>query len=257
MEESGVEDRRLAYKLRGGVVDLPRGRRLETEVLEFAVQETNRLFEELHSVAPYVFEILGMRNLSAFVGEAFAAEIAKASDGELVPNPHQDGYPDLLLMDESGERLWFSVESQWRDKAPFSPFKTGGMEVKATCGDVPTETKLERVGRRKPAIGEQRVDIINGVNWKAHHRDTNNLMGIVWDFIGGLPAIGAVTYSAELTVEDWGNIVKPRDGGGRTTSVSIMNRGGVSKMFSNTVLCLPGPYQELVERFAKPGRGPR
>jgi hypothetical protein len=49
-----------------------------------------------------IFEILGMRNLSSFVGEVFAASVAKESNGLFRKNPHQDGYPDLLLMDERG-----------------------------------------------------------------------------------------------------------------------------------------------------------
>ena len=61
-------------------------------------------------------------------------------------------------------------------------------------------------------------------------------MGILWDFIEGLPRIVCLFYSADLTEDDWGNIVKPKAGGGRTTSVSIMTRGGIKKMYDGTLL---------------------
>ena len=73
--------------------------------------------------------ILGMRNLSAFVGEVFVVSLEKESNGLLKKNPHQDGYPDLLLMDELGQTLWNKHENNIFSKEPFSPFDTGGIEV--------------------------------------------------------------------------------------------------------------------------------
>lgn len=79
-------------------------------------------------------------------------------------------------------------------------------------------------------IGEQRISLINSFDWKAHHRETNNLVGILWDFIEEVPTIVAAFYRNDLTVDDWGRIVKPKEGGGRTTSVSIMGSTGIKKM---------------------------
>ena len=42
-------------------------------------------------------------------------------------------------------------------------------------------------------------------------------------------------YQNKLTTDDWGKIVKPKDDGGRTTSVSIMNATGVKKMCKNWI----------------------
>ena len=239
--------RDLKYLSPGGSIALPRVGKLADDQIDQAVQSTNRVFEELHRASPHVFALLGMRNLSAFVGAVFATELAEVSDGLLLLNPHQDGYPDLLLMDERGRRALAAAAP--RSKEPFSPFATGGIEIKATCGDVPTEAVLARRGRRKPAIGEARVELITSFNWKAHHRETNHLVGLLWDFVEGLPAITAITYSDALTESDWGAIVTPREGGGRTTSVSIMSRGGVEKMCSNTVRVAQGPFVGLLSRY--------
>ncbi|MCW5923283.1 MAG: hypothetical protein KIS77_13135 [Saprospiraceae bacterium] len=185
-----------------------------------------------------IFEILGMRNLSAFIGELFAAALAKNSKGFFLKNPHQDGYPDLLVMDEQGKQLWDDLKLRLRDKQPFSPFANGGIEVKATCGSLPTPAVFLKKGLAKPEIGDQRIDFLTGYDWKAHHRDTNNLIGLLWDFIGGVPRIAAVFFSADLSPADWGEIIQPKKGGGRTTSVSIMPRSGVKKMYEGIVYVL-------------------
>jgi len=184
-----------------------------------------------------IFETLGMRNLSGMVGEYFAKSVQKNSENALHSNLHQDGYPDLLLTNTE-ERLayYYSLYTEKqgkkypKDKALFSPFKFGGVEVKATCGSTPSAKIVP-----KPLIGEQRIDLLNKFDWKAHHRETNNLLAVLWDFIDGIPTITACFYSNELTINDWGKIVQPHEGGGRTTSVSIMNSVGISKMCSGWI----------------------
>jgi hypothetical protein len=84
---------------------------------------------------------------------------------------------------------------------------------------------------QKPDIGDSRLPYLRGYDWKAHHRSTNNLLGLLWDFLNGRPVITAVFYSHDLKLADWGEIIQPREGGGNTTSVSIMTRGGVRKMY--------------------------
>ncbi len=79
--------------------------------------------------------------------------------------------------------------------------------------------KNSRRGLKKPVIGDTRIKSVTGYDWKAHHRETNNLMGIFWDFIKGVPMITALFYSPDLNQNDWGNIIQPRENGGRTTSV--------------------------------------
>lgn len=184
-----------------------------------------------------IYEALGMRNLSGLVGEFFGKSIQRTSNGMLHSNLHQDGYPDLLLINTPERKAYFDTlysvikgKKYPKDKALFSPYKYGGIEVKATCGSTPPANRIP-----KPLIGEQRIDLVNSFDWKAHHRETNNLLGILWDFLDEVPTIVAAFYCNYLTINDWGKIVQPKEGGGRTTSVSIMNHEGISKMCSGWI----------------------
>jgi hypothetical protein len=222
---------------------------LPTQIIVEAVKYTHEIFDKFVDFGVDVFGILGMRNLSAFVGEVFAKSLEIKSNGLLKSNPHQDGYPDLLLMDEQGLSDWSKLSAQLRDKAPFSPFANGGIEIKATCGGVPTPAQCKRRGVEKPDMGDQRIGVLKGYDWKAHHRETNNLIGILWDFIDRVPKIVALFYSSNLDTNDWGRIVQPREGGGRTTSVSIMTREGVRKMYDGTILVLNDRrYRDFINR---------
>jgi hypothetical protein len=207
-----------------------------------AIALANETFEKFSVVNRDLdlFQILGMRNLSAFIGEVYVACLKNASNGLLEKNPHQDGYPDLLLLDPVGLKAYNSIANK-QDKAPFSPFYGGGIEVKATCGSVPTPAQCAKMNVKKPEVGDTRIDLVRGYDWKAHHRETNNLIGIFWDFIQHIPRITALFYSSDLTQDDWGAIVQPHEGGGRTTSVSIMTRAGVRKMAEGCLYCEDDP----------------
>ena len=223
---------------------------IDIAVFKEAVKNFDEAISKLEEVADGLFATLGMRNLSAFIGEMFAAALAKASDGFLVKNPHQDGYPDLLMMTDEGKALLKTLEQNMQDKKPFSDFASGGLEVKATCGSVPTPAVLSKKNLKKPEIGDERIGVMVGYEWKAHHRLTNNLVGIVWDFVGGVPAIVGIFFSSALTQDDWGKIVQPKDGGGRTTSVSIMRRVGTKKMYDGWIAVLNDPrYKTFFNKF--------
>lgn len=206
---------------------------LEVDLFREAISRFDETIGILSGAVGDLFHMLGMRNLSAFVGEIFVDALAKTSSGILIKNPHQDGYPDLLVMTNEGRQLLDTLRLNMQDKKPFSDFLTGGIEVKSTCGSVPTPRVLETRGLRKPEIGEQRIGLLTGYDWKAHHRLTNNLVGIVWDFIDRVPVITGIFFCSDLTEEDWGKIIHPKEGGGRTTSVSIMTRHGIYKMYEN------------------------
>ena len=155
-------------------------------------------------------------------------------------------------MDPLGLDLWNTLLNHLREKEPFSPFLGGGIEIKATCGSVPTPKQLEKKGQQKPGIGDERIGMIKGYDWKAHHRETNNLLGLLWDFIDGKPRIVACFYSPRLKKEDWGEIIQPRAGGGRTTSVSIMSREGVRKMYEDWLFVVDDPrYIQFIDNFNK------
>ncbi len=210
---------------------------LEDLPIEKILETFDDLINRISAFEVDIFEILGLRNLSAFVGEVFAASCQKVTGEQFRKNPHQDGYPDLLLMDSHGKALWSQLKGRLQEKRPFSPFGAGGIEVKATCGSTESAAKLSSRGGTKPKIGDHRLPLLKGYDWKAHHRDTNNLLGILWDFIDGKPALASVFYSNSLVETDWSKIIQPKEGGGRTTSVSIMTRPGIRKMYDG-MLCV-------------------
>ncbi len=221
-----------------------------TDILRRAIERAHRNIDRFAEFDVDVFLLLGMRNLSSFIGELFAAAIVIESNGLFRKNPHQDGYPDLLLMDEPGQRQWNAISKRLREKSPFSPFPSGGIEVKATCGSVPTPAQCAKMGVEKPDLGDQRIALMRGYDWKAHHRETNNLIGILWDFMDGVPRLVSVFYCNSLATEDWGAIVKPKDGGGRTTSVSIMTRQGIAKMYAGWLfVAADTPYAPFIDRY--------
>lgn len=213
------------------------------DAVHFANEALYLLNQQTQAFDINIFEIMGMRNLSGIVGEYLVKSLQRFSNGSLHSNLHQDGYPDLLLTNTPSRKKYF--ESLYsvidgrkypHDKASFSPYRYGGIEVKATCGSTPPASQTP-----KPLIGEQRISLINSFDWKAHHRETNNLIGILWDFIDEVPTIVAAFYRNDLVPDDWGNIVQPRDGGGRTTSVSIMTRTGIRKMCAGWITVLDDP----------------
>lgn len=227
-----------------------RDHEISTQSFVEAALKFDELIHKFHEFEIDIASLLGMRNLSAFVGELYASCLIKSTGDIFKKNPHQDGYPDLLLMDKSGLDLWQTLGSRLREKAPFSPFATGGIEVKATCGDIPSAKQFTQKGLSKPDIGDQRISYVKNINWKAHHRDTNQLLGLYWDFIDRKPKIAGVFYSAELTTEDWGKIVHPTEGGGRTTSVSIMGKSGIKKMCSSWICILnDSSYIAFFEKY--------
>jgi hypothetical protein len=204
---------------------------LDSHLVEKATRKANLAIELIDDLATSneipVFGFLGLRNLSSFVGEIFAREVFQLLDDKLRPNPNQDGYPDLLAYTLEGKSYIEERERRGETtvKKFWSPYPFGGIEVKATCGNVESASV-----KSKPKIGDSRIPSLVSAEWKAHHRETNNLLAIYWDFLDGIPTVLAAFYRNDLTMNDWGNVVKPKDGGGRTTSVSIMNRTGVKRM---------------------------
>lgn len=219
------------------------------DAINFANNALLKLNEVTQEFDINIFETLGMRNLSGMVGEYFSRSIMRLSNGRLQSNLHQDGYPDLVLTDTQEKKEYFKTlytiangKKYPISKEVFSPYKYGGIEIKATCGSTPPANLVP-----KPLVGEQRVTLVNSFDWKAHHRTTNHLLAILWDFIDGNPTIVACFFQDNLEIEDWGRIVQPHEGGGRTTSVSIMQKSGIKKMCEGWVAVLDDPqYIELL-----------
>ncbi len=243
-----VADKRPLDMLRYTTAGAADARFLDPQSVVQTVREANRVLELLHDMAVAngvpIFKLLGMRNLSSFVGEIFKSELCRINVQQFAPNPHQDGYPDLCALSTEGvayfaERI---AKGEMSDKSHWSPYPYGGIEVKATCGNTPPAKLLA-----KPDIGDSRWPILKTAEWKAHHRKTNNLVGIFWDFIDGLPTVLAAFFRNDLTANDWGAVIKPATDESSTTSVSIMPRGkvgeevGVKKMARGWVVLPADP----------------
>jgi hypothetical protein len=204
---------------------------LDVEVVLKSVVASNRIFELIHDLfIAYdfpLFELLGLRNLSGIVGAIYGRELWRLIKEFAFLNPHQDGYPDLCASTREGLAYFGERErrGEMTVKSSWSPYPFGGVEVKATCGNTPNAKTAP-----KPKIGEARSTLLESAEWKAHHRDTNNLLGIFWDFVDGLPTLLAAFYRNDLVVDDWGKIVAAKEGAGHTTSVSLMTKAGVRKM---------------------------
>lgn len=226
------------------------------------VLAANKTIQLLHRVTLTfninLFELLGLRNLSSFIGEIFKAQVLAHNSALFITNPNQDGYPDLCALTPKGlEYVEKNTAAEILNSAKdlWSPYPFGGIEVKATCGNTPNSKVLA-----KPKIGESRIPILVDAEWKAHHQHTNYLLGVYWDFVEAVPAILAAFYSNRLTTADWGNMVVPKDGS-RSTSVSIMKKCkaahydyGVGKMGQGWIV-LPDAEAELdamVRVFAVP-----
>lgn len=59
----------------------------------------------------------------------------------------------------------------------------------------------------------------------------------------------ATFFRNDLIVDDWGKVQKPKDEGGRTTSVSVMKKSGVHKMGQGW-LVLPND-EKYLRKFAE------
>ena len=219
--------------------------------IQFCNDAIHHLYEQTKEFQLNIFQVLGMRNLSGLIGEYFARSVQIFSNDNLRSNAHEDGIPDLCLVNTQDKKDHFDSITQEidgmivaKDKDAFSHYAYGGVEVKATCGDTPPASE-----RPKPVIGEQRIEVITKFNWKAHHRETNNLLGIVWDFINHVPVVVACFYCSSLDESDWAKLVQPKNGGGRTTSVSIMKTSGVKKMCAGWLAVIDD--EKYLAAFAK------
>ncbi len=73
-----------------------------TEIVDaviYANHAIKQLGEQTKKFDIDIFETLGMRNLSGFVGEVLVSSIDSVTNHKFVKNLHQDGYPDLLSND--------------------------------------------------------------------------------------------------------------------------------------------------------------
>ncbi|MBY0527522.1 MAG: helix-turn-helix domain-containing protein [Gemmataceae bacterium] len=257
------------------------------EAARRALEKTNLTLELADDVLgmngiPF-YELLGTRNLGSFVGAVYGYSLQLEMPDKLIVNGHQDGYPDLCALTKDGKAYIEKVRAEGMGdaKKSWASYPYGGIEIKTTCGAVPTPTKT----RKKPGIGDERSNQLTGADWKAHHRETNRLLGLFWDFIDRVPTVIGLFYRNDLSEADWGEVIVPTtddatvdvgdveegmDGevvvemaieskpkkkrkkkkAGRTTSVSIMTGTAVKKMGKGWIVLPSDP--ELLKALGKP-----
>lgn len=166
-----------------------------------------------------LFTTIDFKTQSGIVGAVFSAAIA--SQCSAIVNPIEKGHPDVLPASALN-----ATEAQLRN------YPTG-LEVKCTIGSV--------VQGSNPRAGVERVELISGVTWQAHHRGVRALMGLVWDFVGGSarkpahPAITGIYFAGRLVEDDWGKISGTT---GRNTKVTGMVKSGHKKMAAGAIAVL-------------------
>jgi len=178
-----------------------------------------------------VFEVIDFRVMSGLVGEALVSEISDSHEN-LEKNPNIDGYPDLLNASRPEYRR--DIE-KWKasDMKAFVKYPYGGIEIKNTFGTKKSTAILPN--------GQTRLGKINNkLDWKAHHRTTNYLLGLFSDFIDACPQIVAVMFSDRLQQSDLMEKQNPR-ANSAMTSFSVTTLSGWKKLRSGLKLCRDDP----------------
>ncbi len=216
-------------------IALPSGLEVGMPALLAAVEAVNlslsRVARNTSQMAINLFEVLDFRVLSGLVGEFLVAELASLEQS-LLKNPNIDGYPDLL---DVSRPIYLEDVAAWidHDRAQFIAYRHGGIEVKNTFGvKRPGEDLLQ---------GERRIgQILDALDWKAHHTETNFLLATFSDFVDGAPQIVAAMYSDSLSETDWRAKSNPSPGS-TMTSFSVIAASGRNKLMAGLRICADDP----------------
>ncbi len=199
------------------------------ENIKTAAEQTNAILSDLPST---LFRSIDYKTTSAMIGAVFCDTVANLTEG--IVNPIEKGHPDIIPAsgaDASEEQLRKYPE---------------GLEIKCTVGNIKTGANLR--------AGETRINDLTGITWQAHHREVEELLGLVWDFVNdghafNHPAITGVFFSSELVEDDWGAISGTT---GRNTKVTGMKTSGKEKMGGGWVVVIENEqYLEKYQRFLK------
>lgn len=193
-----------------------------------AIQNTSAILQTL----PFsLFQQIDFKATSGIIGSVFISCLSNQVGA--IPNPIEKGHPDIIP--KSGKD---ATEAQLR-KYP------KGLEIKCTIGNVQKGSQLR--------AGDRRIDRLNGITWQAHHREVNDLLGLIWDFAGAkyqdkqYPIITAAFYSDKLTTDDWGTVSGTS---GRNTKVTGMNVSGKKKMVDGWMVIMDDPlYCQKYRKF--------
>ena len=193
-----------------------------------------------------IFTALGQRNISGFIGEIYK-HILSGLCPALVANPHPDGRPDIIILDDATATNYYQNCFQVVNgrkvpiKSLFAPFKYEGIEIKCSIGSsgkASTQAFSDRFGHSF-SLYDSRVGYLNGITWWAHHSSSTNLMGLYYDYYAnkeGIPQILGAFYSP-LNGSDW-NAVSHGDPNHKKTSNTSLNKEGLLKMKNNCIFLI-------------------
>lgn len=181
------------------------------------LQAVNSVNDFLLSLPANLYRSIDFKTTGAMIGAIFCTKIVEFVPNTVV-NPIEKGHPDIVPSSAIG-----SSEEVLRNYP-------SGLEIKGTIGNLKTGSDLR--------AGETRITKLSGITWQAHHREVNNLLGIVWDFVNANngfnhPAITGAFFSDQLETEDWGKISGTT---GRNTKVTGMMKSGKVKMGNGVIL---------------------
>jgi hypothetical protein len=171
-----------------------------------------------------LYRTVDLKTSSAILGAIFCDCLAQ-NIADAIVNPIEKGHPDIV-----------PVSALKASEEELRNFPLG-LEIKTTVGNVKTGAALK--------AGENRLDVLTGITWQAHHREVRELMGIIWDFNSSyndfiFPMVTGVFFSPELILEDWGTISGTT---GRNTKVCGMTATGRKKMKNGWIV--------IHEKYAK------
>jgi hypothetical protein len=196
------------------------------------VEAINQTNSTLGSLPPILYKSIDYKTTSAIIGAIFCDKLANLTDG--IVNPIEKGHPDII-----------PVEGKDCTEKELHNYPEG-LEVKCTVGNITKGAHLK--------AGETRVDFLTGITWQAHHREVNELLGLVWDFLDNkdnfnFPVITAAFYANNLVADDWGKISGTS---GRNTKVTGIRTSGKEKMGKGWIAIInKTPYVDVYQNILK------
>lgn len=217
-----------------------------------------------------MLSVHGKKAIGNFIGRLLAMNIADIMRPDkangLRENPKDYGCPDLVpaefvkKFEEARKALENRTKSKKLSKAVlkvllktyWSRFRHGGIEIKLTCGQLVSQNH----GRRKASFaphGEMpfdapRIDVLSAISWSAHHDGSSRILGLLWDYVRGVPQIVAAFYAGDLTARDYGEQGNPTATDGHTTNQTKIKRQGKDK-FEFIFVLNDRRYVEAIRRF--------
>ncbi len=186
--------------------------------------------DSLSALPSSLFRSIDYKTTSAMIGCIFCEQIASLTNGNAIVNPIEKGHPDIVPSYALG-----ASEAELRNYP-------AGLEVKCTIGNLRSGLTVKKA--------EQRIDVLGGITWQAHHQEVSELLGLTFDYFptghGNKPAITAAFYSDQLCREDWGDISGTD---GRNTKVCGMTASGKRKM--GLGWCVIANHPKYIEKYKR------